>query len=227
MDTTYMLEITITLVVGLSALIFSINILGKIQLSQATPFHFISALVLGELLGNAVYDDEIGILQILYTIGVWTLLMLLIEIITQKFRKTRRLFEGTPSIVIKKGQIDFKELKKNRMDLNELLGLMREKDVFSLHEINYAILESNGTLSILKKSEYENTKNKSFSINEKNPSIPLTLVSDGEILTENLEIIRKDSNWLYRELRHHGIMDIKEVFYAEWHEIDGLYVSKK
>lgn len=227
MDTTYMLEITITLVVGLSALIFSINILGKIQLSQATPFHFISALVLGELLGNAVYDDEIGILQILYTIGVWTLLMLLIEIITQKFRKTRRLFEGTPSIVIKKGQIDFKELKKNRMDLNELLGLMREKDVFSLHEIHYAILESNGTLSILKKSEYENTKNKSFSINEKNPSIPLTLVSDGEILTENLEIIRKDSNWLYRELRHHGIMDIKEVFYAEWHEIDGLYVSKK
>lgn len=227
MDTTYMLEITITLVVGLSALIFSINILGKIQLSQATPFHFISALVLGELLGNAVYDDEIGILQILYTIGVWTLLMLLIEIITQKFRKTRRLFEGTPSIVIKKGQIDFKELKKNRMDLNELLGLMREKDVFSLHEIHYAILESNGTLSILKKSEYENTKNKSFSINEKNPSIPLTLVSDGEILTENLEIIRKDSNWLYRELRHHGIMDIKEVFYAEWHETDGLYVSKK
>ncbi|NLK72220.1 MAG: DUF421 domain-containing protein [Clostridiales bacterium] len=222
-----MLEITITLVVGLSALIFSINILGKIQLSQATPFHFISALVLGELLGNAVYDDEIGILQILYTIGVWTLLMLLIEIITQKFRKTRRLFEGTPSIVIKKGQIDFKELKKNRMDLNELLGLMREKDVFSLHEINYAILESNGTLSILKKSEYENTKNKSFSIKEKDLSIPLTLVSDGEILTENLEIIRKDSNWLYRELRHHGIMDIKEVFYAEWHEIDGLYVSKK
>lgn len=227
MDTAYMLEITITLVVGLSALIFSINILGKIQLSQATPFHFISALVLGELLGNAVYDDEIGILQILYTIGVWTLLMLLIEIITQKFRKTRRLFEGTPSIVIKKGQIDFKELKKNRMDLNELLGLMREKDVFSLHEINYAILESNGTLSILKKSEYENTKNKSFSIKEKDLSIPLTLVSDGEILTENLEIIRKDSNWLYRELRHHGIMDIKEVFYAEWHEIDGLYVSKK
>ncbi len=227
MDMQSVLHLTITLLIGFLALLFATNMLGKTQISQATPFHFISALVLGELLGNAVYDNEISVLKVLYAIAVWTLFMFMIEIITQKFRKARGFFEGNPSIVIKKGEIDFKELKKNRMDLNELQSLLREKNVFSFNEVEYAILESNGSVSVLKKQEYEQPTKQELNLSIQQATLPITLISDGEILTDNLQSIEHDESWIKNQLLNHGISDIKEIFYAEWNTSTGLYISKK
>lgn len=227
MDVQYTLELTTTLVVGFLALLFATNMLGKTQISQATPFHFISALVLGELLGNGVYDDNVGIFQILYTIFIWTFLMFIIEIVTQKFRKTRNFFEGKPSIVINKGKIDYKELKKNRMDLNELQSLLRQKGLFSIKEVEYAILESNGSISVLKKWQYDQPTNQTLNLNQENVALPITLISDGEVITDNLNILNFDIKWLNEQLKARNIHNLKEVCYAEWDISEGLYVSTK
>jgi len=224
MDLSKLLHLSTTLTFGLLALLLSTSIIGKIQLGQATPFHFISALVLGELLGNAVYDKEVALLYILFSIALWTALMYIIEITTQKLRRTRGFFEGKPSIIIQNGNINFQELKKNKLDLNEILRMLREKDIFSVRQVEYGILESSGTISVLKKWAHENPTNQDLNLAPKPVYLPISLIADGEVLTDNLKTLGYDEKWLANELRIKGVNNIKEVFYADWKQEEGLHV---
>lgn len=212
------------LVIGFMALFVITKTIGKRQLSQITPFDFISAIVLGELLGNAIYDKEIGLMYILSTLLLWGVLMLLVEIVTQKFRKTRGFLEGNPSIVIRQGMIDRKELKRNKIDINELLNMLRQKDVFSVREVEYGILESNGKLSVLKKSKYEQPTNEDLDISKKPVYLPVVIISDGEVLLDNLKDSGLNEKWLKKQLKKKGFHEAKEVFYAEWKQDEGMHI---
>jgi len=98
---------SIKLVIGFFLLLFLIRIIGKKLIDQFTPFHFISAIVLSELLGNAIYENDVPIIYVIYTIIIWGGLLFLVEYIAQKSLFLRQLFEGKPSMVIRNGQIDF------------------------------------------------------------------------------------------------------------------------
>lgn len=219
-------DIIFELVVGYIALFITVKFLGKTQLSQITPFDFISALVLGDLLSSAVFDEGAGILKILLAIGVWGFLIYITEMLTQKSRKMRHLFEGKPSMIINRGKIDWREMKKNRLDLDQLKQMLRSKDVFSLEEVEYAIFENSGGISILKIPEAETPTCKDLKINAEQKTIPLTIISDGEILEENLKQAGLDENWLYKELDKGGVKNPKEVCYAEWQTGKSLYFQK-
>src|SRR5690554_2296263 len=122
-----LIDITIKLIIGFTSLFFVTTIIGKTQLNQITPFDFISAMVMGELLGNAIYDKEIGILFVLYTLTIWAVLMLIVEKVSQNFIKSRAVLEGNPDIIIRNGIIDREVMKKNKIDVNTLLELLRKK----------------------------------------------------------------------------------------------------
>ena len=149
------LEILVELIIGYFALFITVKCLGKTQISQITPFDFISALVLGDLVSGAVFEEHISIGKILFAIAVWGLLIYMTDIASQKSRKLRHLFEGKPSIIINHGKIDMNEMKKNRLDIDQLQQLLRSKDIFSLQDVTYAIYENNGELNILQKPELE------------------------------------------------------------------------
>lgn len=219
-------QLTIELIVGFFSLLVMTRILGKTQITQLTSFDFISALIMGELLGNAIYDDDTGVTKIIFAIVVWGLLIFGIQIVGQKSIKLRNLFEGKPSLVIQKGIIDRQELKKNRTNLNELLTLLRDKDVFSVREVEYALLEPNGSLTVLKKPEYDTPTLKDLNLPINSKSLPMLLVSDG-ILNTDLKKIGKDESWIETQLKQQGYNDIKNILYAEWREEDGLYVIAK
>src|SRR5699024_1380144 len=104
-------------------------------------------IVLGELVGNALFDKKTGLLDIGFVILLWGIILYTIEMITQKFKGSRFLLEGKPAILIHEGNLVYEELRKNKIDLNEVLHLLRMKDVFSIQEVYYAILETNGELS--------------------------------------------------------------------------------
>lgn len=217
-------HIVIELVIGFIALFIITKIIGKRQISQITPFDFISAIVLGELLGNAIYDENIGLIHIVSTLLLWGILMITVEMITQKSLKSRGLLEGNPSIVIRNGMIDRNELRKNRIDINELQNLLRQKDVFSVREVEYGILEADGKISVLKKSKYCHPTLVDLSLPQKPTHLSVTLISDGEILLDNLNSIGFDRVWLENQLHMHGYNDVKQVFYAEWKEDEGIHI---
>lgn len=209
---------------GFVALFLLTKILGKTQISQLTAFDFIAALVLGELVGNALFDDNAGILEIGFVIFLWGALLYLVEIITQKFKETRFLLEGKPSLVIHKGDLIYEELRKNKIDISELQHMLRMKDVFSIQEVEYAVMESNGQVSVLKKSDYQTPTKKDLNIQPSAPSIAMTLISDGEMIMDNLIEADLTEEWLQQELHAQGFSTIKEVFYAEWIEGQKLYI---
>ena len=221
------LQLTIELIIGFFSLLLFTRLIGKTQITQLTAFDFISALIMGELLGNAIYDDDIGVVEILYAITVWGLLIFAIQLMGQKSITLRNLLEGKPSLVIQKGVIDRQELKKNRMNINELQTLLREKEVFSVREVEFAILEQNGSLTVLRKPEFDTPTLKDLNIPLTSKSLPMILVSDGVILNQDLQKIGRNESWLMTELEQQGYVNADNIFIAEWREEDGLYIIEK
>lgn len=203
------------LLFGFFALFVLTKILGKTQISQLTAFDFISAIVLGELLGNALYDEQIGIPQIAFVVAVWGGLMYITEYITQRFKGSRHLLEGSPAIVIKNGKLIRDEMKKNKLDVNQLKHMLRAKDVFSLDEVEYAILETNGTISILKKADFQTPTRKDMKLAPQPVHLPTTLINDGEIIYDNLREKNLTKEWLLEELEKQN-MKLEDVFHAEY-----------
>ncbi|MFB6468846.1 DUF421 domain-containing protein [Cytobacillus sp. Hz8] len=220
------LNIFVDLVIGYFALFIAVKFLGKTQINQITPFDFISALVLGDLVGNAIFDRHVGPWKIIFAIVVWALLIFFTEIATQKSRTLRLLFEGKASIIIEKGKINWKEMKKNRLDIDQLKQLLRSKDVFSLREVEYAIFENNGGISVLRKPESEYHTLQDFKTKGEEKVIPLTIISDGDILYKNLKEAGLNEEWLYKELLANGVSGPKEICYAEWQPGKSIYFQQ-
>ncbi|QNG59530.1 DUF421 domain-containing protein [Bacillus sp. PAMC26568] len=216
----------IDLVIGFFGLFFLTRILGKTQITQITTFDFISALVLGELVGNAVFDDDTGILKILFAISVWGSLIFIIEIITQKWKGTRGFLEGRPTIIIHQGKIVRESLRKSKLDLNQLQHLVRAKGAFSLREVAFAILETDGTVNILKKPMFEAPTRSDFQFNPEHAILPFSMILDGEVLLDNVREAGLSEEWLQQELRKHNIKSYEDVLYAEWLEGYGLFLQK-
>ncbi|GGK04917.1 UPF0702 transmembrane protein YetF [Lentibacillus kapialis] len=203
---------------GFLALFVLVKVLGKTQISALTPFDFISAIILGELVGNALYEEESGIPEIAFLVFLWGLLLYITEVITQKYKGSRSLLEGRPAMVIHKGHIAYDVLKNNALDINQLQHLLRSKDVFSLEEVEYAILETDGTISILKKPAYQTPTNADLDVTPSPVKLGRTLINDGEILWDNLEEANLTKSWLENELQSQNVSAVEDVYYAEWQE---------
>lgn len=218
--------IAIKLVVGYIALMVITKVLGKTQINQLTPFDFISALALGELVGGTIHDKEISPWQIVYAVLIWGSLVYITEMITQKFKSTRSILEGKPSIVIHKGKLNYTELKKNKLDINQLQNLLRKKDVFSILDVEYAILETDGTVSVLKTSDSSSPTRSDLNLKREPVKLPMAFVIDGEIVNDNLKEAGFDEKWLRGQLQVQGINRIQDCLIAEWKEGEALHVMK-
>ncbi|MEI3605780.1 DUF421 domain-containing protein [Pseudogracilibacillus sp. SE30717A] len=224
MGTDQMLTMLYETLFGVLALFILTKILGKTQISQLTAFDFIAAVVLGELVGNALFDKEAGILEIGYVILLWGIILYAIEMIAQKFKGSRFILEGKPSLVIHEGNIIYEEMRKNRIDINELQQMLRMKDVFALQEVEYAVLETNGELSVLKKAEYQSPTKKDLNVVPTESHIAITVITDGEMIKDNLKEAGISEQLLLEELNHQNFTDVKDVFYAEFLKGKKLFV---
>jgi uncharacterized membrane protein YcaP (DUF421 family) len=218
-------NLTVEIVVGFFMLFIIINFVGKKVINQITPFTFIASIVLSELLGNALYDDKINALHIIYAMLIWGVLLFIVEYIGRKSLFFRGLFQGKPSCLIRNGVIDREEMKKCRMNLNQLQSLLRQSETFSVRQVAYCYLEPNGALSILKKSEYKETTLGDLKIQKEDIHVPVTLIRDGKLLKKELADIGKDETWLKEQLQSQNLSDYKEIFLAEWQEGDGLFAQ--
>ncbi|MCM3413234.1 DUF421 domain-containing protein [Metabacillus litoralis] len=219
--------LTIKVIVGFATLFFIIIITGRTSIYQLTPFHLVFVLVLGDFLGNTIYEDKVGIFHFLYATGLWTFLMLGIEFMTLKNKSTRSLLLGNPNIIIRDGVMDRKLLTKNKLDVNQVLSILRQNNVFSVREVKYGILEANGQISLLLKSKYQKPDKQDLNLPESPVDLPTSLIIDGEILWDNLHELGFDQQWLDNQLTTNGYDNVKRILYADWRESEGIHVSPK
>ncbi|WP_240377675.1 DUF421 domain-containing protein [Bacillus piscicola] len=217
--------LTVELIVGFIALLLITKLLGKTQISQITPFDFISALILGELVGNAIFDKKIGLHYVLYAVILWALLILFVEKISQKKQGSRSFLEGRPAVVIREGQIDYEALKKNKLDLNQLQHLLRDKDVFSIQDAYYAVLEANGTVNVLKTPAAASPTNQDWmGALPPPPYLPLAVILDGEWVEDNVIEAGITKGQIMEEIHSQKIPAVEQVLYAEWNGSFPLYI---
>ncbi|MBB6453073.1 uncharacterized membrane protein YcaP (DUF421 family) [Salirhabdus euzebyi] len=218
-------DLTIETLVGFFVLFGLTKILGKSQITQITAFDFIAALILGELVGNALFDDQANVWSIIYAVLLWGGLIYTTEIITQKFTNSRELLEGKPSIIIRNGKLQREAMSQAKLDLNQLQHLLRSKNVFSIRDVEFAVFETDGSVSVLKKSLQQSPTRQDINAKSETVKLPYSLILDGEVVEDNIKEIGKDEPWLKNELKKQEINDYKQVFFAEWREGEGLYVQ--
>ncbi|WP_409288313.1 DUF421 domain-containing protein [Peribacillus sp. SCS-37] len=209
------LSIVLKLVVGLAALVVVTRLVGKKRMSQVTPFDFVYALILGGMVEETIYHTDHTIPQMLFSVAVWGALIYSVEKLTQKFDKLRAPLKGSSQVLIRNGNVSIHELEKASLELEELRGMLRQKGVFSLKEVNYIILENSGDISVLKYPDMPVVEE---------PSV--LLVNEGHIHEDNLKQIEKGEEWLLNEIREEGIKDIKDVYYAEWSKPEGFFIKQ-
>ncbi|MBE5102292.1 DUF421 domain-containing protein [Priestia aryabhattai] len=217
--------LTIEIITGFFLLFIIVKFVGKKIINQITPFTFIASIVLGELLGNALYDHQIGVFYIIYSMGLWAILLFVVEYLGQKYLSFRGIVEGKPSALIKNGIVDREELRKNRMNINQLQSLLRQSETFSIREVASCYLEANGSISILKKTKYQKTTQEDFNMSIKPVYVPVTLIRDGEVLWDEVNDLGFNEEWLKAQLSSQRITEYKTIFLAEWLEDDGLFVQ--
>ena len=220
-----LINLTFELILGFFLLFIIVKVVGRKIINQISPFTFISSIVLGEILGNALYEDKIGAFYIIYSMCLWGGLLLAVEFLGQKLLFFRGLFEGKPAALIKNGIIDRDVLKKHRMNINQLQSLLRQSETFSIREVSFCYLEANGSISILKKTPYQKTTVEDFNLPSKLIHVPVTIIRDGKVLWDEIKDLGFDENWLKTQLLSKHVSDYKKVFIAEWLEDDGIFVQ--
>ncbi|BCG56967.1 DUF421 domain-containing protein [Paenibacillus sp. URB8-2] len=219
--------ITIKLVTGFIGLWIMTRLLGKKEISQLTPFDFVSALMLSEIVGNTIYQEDAHYWQLVYGLVLWGALSYLFEKVTQHAKRMRTPLEGSTSVLICNGKIDMKEMNRNRLDFGQLRMMLRQKDIFALEEVAYAIFEKNGSLSVIKKPDYEMPARKDLGMPHEEASFVYSLVEGGDILEDNLKKIGKDKAWLESGLRDEGYRDAASLAFVEWSKDGGFFVMER
>lgn len=207
-----MVHIMIKMIVAYLFVTVSMKLLGKRQAGEMQMTELVTAFFLSELATQAVIDSELGIWKALFLIVVLLLLELLISYLAIKLPLFKKLFDFSPSIIIAKGEIDRKALKKNRMTLDELLSLLRLGGFYDITKVNFAILEPNGSLSIVPFPSDENLTKADLQMPVDEGGYSVAVIDDGRINEKALRLIGRSRAWLYDELRKHKATSVKRVF---------------
>lgn len=222
------LETTFRTLIGFVILLVLTRLLGKKQLGQLTFFTYVTSIAMGNIAGDMVVHKDVKLTDGVAGLVIWALLTFLVEYISLKSSTARVLLDGEPTIVIKKGVIMQKELAAERLNMDDLTMLLRINNIFSIKDVDYAILEPNGQLSILKKPELESVTKKDMQLQTgMRMYLPTEIIVDGKLVTQNLKELNLDNQWLETKLQQAGINNLEEVFFAELQSDGSLYINKK
>lgn len=194
-------------------IMISYRLMGKREIGQLGVIDLIVSILIAELVAISIENINEPLVLTVAPITVLVLIEILFAFISVKSRKFRNLLDGKPSIIINKGIINYKEMIKQRYSLDDLLLSLRQNNIKSIEDVEYAFLETNGKLSIFK-----------YNIFKTNSTYPLALIIDGVIQDKTLKEIKHSKFWLTNYLRKQNI-DLSNVFYA-FYKNKKIYIIK-
>lgn len=201
--------------------------MGKKQISQLNFFDYAVGITIGSIAASFSVDSSISYSHGLISLAVWGLLPIAIAYTTLKSLYARRFFGGTPSVLIQNGKIIEDNLRKERFNINDLLEELRIKGVFDIADVEFAILETNGKISVQLKSQKEPLTPAALSTPTRYKGLSANLIIDGKIMKNNLSLVNLDEGWLKNELKKKNINSLDEVFLASLNNDGTLYIDKK
>lgn len=220
----FWVEVLLRSLLTFAVMLIFTRFLGKRQITQLTYFEYITGITLGSLAAYAALEESIHWAYPLLSIAVWTLASLGAEFLTLKSKAARNLIEGKGAVIIKDGKILEDNLKKERYSTDELLYQLRQKNVFRAADVEFAVLETTGNLSVMLKREHQPITPKRLGVEVPNVVEPQTVIMDGKLLDEPLATIGLNREWLHTELEKIGVT-LDNVFLAQVDGYGQLFVD--
>lgn len=204
-------DVIIRALLSLIALFFVTKLIGKKQVSQLSLFDYVIGISIGNFAAEMTINLESKEIHGIVAVIVFGLIAYLVSILTMKSIYLRRFFMGTPTVIIEKGKIIESSLKKVRYDINDVLEECRINGYYDIADIEYAIVEANGELSVLPKNRTVTVKD--LNLNVEKQGLCANVIIDGKIMYNNLNNINKTKKWLIKELKRNN-KDINDILLA-------------
>ncbi|RHW39354.1 DUF421 domain-containing protein [Lysinibacillus yapensis] len=218
-------EVILRSIASFGLLLIGTRILGKQTISSMTIFDFVASISLGAIAANVAFNTSVKAYHAMLAFVIYVIIIFTMALISLKSRKARKFFAGDPTIVIENGKIMEKNMKKMRYTIDYLNQQLREKDVFNIEEVLFAILETNGTLTVLRKPQFRNVTKQDLVIPITPESkLPIELIMDGEVIKENLEQNNLTESWLQSELNKRSLVQ-QNVLYAVLSANGNMYID--
>lgn len=207
------LEVSLRAVLSLVTLFLVTKLIGKKQVSQLSLFDYVIGISIGNFAAEMTINLESKILHGTIAVILFGLLAYGISILTMKSMRLRRFFMGKPTVIMEDGILLLKSLKNVKYDINDFLEQTREQGYFDISEISYAVLEASGKLSILPKAGYKPVTIRDMDLKAEKASISANVIIDGKIMYKNLSVMKKDEEWLLKQLKIKG-KDVSDILLA-------------
>lgn len=213
-DFSELLDVTIRAVSSLITLFLVTKMLGKKQVSQLSLFDYVVGISIGNFAAEMTINLESNELNGIWAVILFGVFAYLVSYLTMKSIFLRRFFMGTPTLIIQDGKILEKNLKKVKFDINDMLEEVRSAGYFDLSQVQCAVMEANGKLSILPKPEYRPLTPNDMNLKVNKENLCANIIIDGKIMHNNLKHMNKDEKWLDKELKVKGYGDISKILLA-------------
>lgn len=218
-------DLFLRIILSFSILWLGLRLLGKKQFGELTITNIATAFAIGEMASDlATHINEKPMPFVLAMIGYF-LLALGIGYVSLKSRTLRGVFEGHPTLLIAHGKILEGNLKRMKMSVDILIQKLREKDAFRVQEVEYAILEANGKLTVMFMPPYETLTPDTLKIQSKYKGLLVDVIADGKVISDNLRKLRLTQSWLTEQIKKEHIPNFSEVFLAQVDESGKLYID--
>lgn len=204
-----------------------IRLMGKHQIGQLQPFELVITIMISELAAVPMQDTDIPLLHGIIPILTLLLIQISLSLLTLKNETARRIICGGPSILIENGKINQAELTRLRYNLNDLLEQLRLKDMPNIADVEYAILETSGKLSIIPKSQKRPVNPEDLKLETPYEGLPVTLIVDGVLKDKNLSRLNLTQDWLRGELNKYGLDSWDQVLLASLDTTGRLFLQPK
>lgn len=222
-----LLDVTVRAILSLITLFLVTKMLGKKQVSQLSLFDYVIGISIGNFAAEMTINLESTEIHGIWAVVLFGLFAYIVNVLTMKSIWLRRFFMGTPTVLIQNGKILEKNLKKVKFDLNDLLEEVRIDGYFDLSQVEYAIMEANGSLSILPKTEYKTVTVGDMKLKTPKEGLCANVIIDGKIMHNNLDKIGKKEKWLNSQLKVKGYSDISKILLATIDINDKLVIYER
>ncbi|WP_371068931.1 DUF421 domain-containing protein [Sediminibacillus sp. JSM 1682029] len=218
------LSIIFKLLIGLIGIVAITRFLGKKELSQVTPLDFVYVLILGGIIEEAIYDQNTKFYHVLFALFLWGFLIWGVEKITQKFETLRTIMKGKNVVLIEDGKVNVKTIKENKLEIEEIRTLLRMKGIFSINQVQFAILETSGMISVIEQAKNEPVTKKELLEDYTENAPSYLLIEEKEIKEDNLKKMGKEKDWILSEIKKKGYQ-LNDIYFAEWNKKEGLFIQ--
>jgi len=209
-----MLILALRTVVLYTVVLIAIRIMGKREIGQLQPFEFVMAIIMSDLVVGPLDNTSIPLVHGIVPILALLIAYLVISYATLKSDLIRHIVCGRPTILILRGEIQQDKMRSLRYNLGDLFEQLRSKDIFSLSDVEYAILETSGSLSIIPRADVRGLTPRDMGLAPEGESPPYHLILDGKLDHQTLGESGHTTQWLNATLKEYGVSDIRDVFYA-------------